>query len=128
MTDPETQLRKAEQARALDVSRHPGALITSQYLERRQEVVAVNKTDLEDILSFDGISAFFSSFGMLFLAGSTWLAVDKILGAGKFELTPVVTACLFGIILGIVFLVAGIFFWIRKRGRINKIFKETIFL
>lgn len=123
--DGDETTRKVAQKNALDVYGRPGATINSTYHERNQDVIAVNKSDLEDILSFDGISAFFGTVGMFFLSGSVWLIVDKGLGTETFVMTPLLGFCFASVIFGVVFLFAGAFMHSKKRGRITQIFNET---
>jgi hypothetical protein len=114
-----------ERKRALDVYKPSGAVITSQYLERRQEIVGVNKNDLEDILGFDGMAALFGSLGMFLLSGASWLMVDKILDQNVFQITPPIAICAVISFAGLVFLGAGAYVHRKKRGRIDRIFNET---
>lgn len=113
------------QQNALDIYGRHGATIQSTYHQRNQDVIAVNKSDLEDILSFDGISAIFGTIGMFFLSGSVWLIADKGLGEPPFIMTPLLGFCFASVVFGFVFLAAGIYMHSKKRGRITQIFKET---
>jgi cytochrome bd-type quinol oxidase subunit 2 len=106
-------------------SPYEGARIKNKYLDRKQEFVAVNKNDLEDILSFDGMSSFFSSVAMFLLAGATWLLIDKISQMQEFEVTSTVQFLGLCIFCGLVSLVPGVYFHLKKRGRIQRIFDET---
>lgn len=115
------QLRK----RALDVYKPPGAVITSQYLERRQEIVGVNRNDLEDILGFDGMAALFGGLGMFLLSGAGWLMIDKVIDQPVFSLTAPIAICAVTSFAGLVFLGAGVYVHQKKRGRIDRIFRET---
>lgn len=119
MTEPKIGVRRSPY-------RDKGAQIQHRYLDRNQEFVAVNKNDLEDILGFDGMAAFFSSVGMFFLAGATWLLVDKITQMSDFQVTVAVAFCFPSIAFGLVNLGAGVFLHLKKRGRIQRIFDETI--
>lgn len=125
MTENEEEKLSAERARALDVFRPSGAVITSQYLERRQELVAVNRNDLEDILGFDGLAAIFGGLGMFLLSGAGWLLVDKLLEQPEFSVTTAIGICAVISFSGVVFLGAGAWIHTKKRSRIDRIFKET---
>lgn len=125
MTDHEGEKLRAEQARALDVYRRSGAMIMHQHLDRRQEVIGVTRDDLEDILSFDGMSAIMAAVGLFFLSGGGWLLVEKWLGKEGFALTPLAAFCFASVIFGLGFLTAGLYFHSKKRGRIKRIFDQT---
>lgn len=124
MSDNEEELRKKEQERALDVYRPSGAVMIPEYLERRQEVVAVNRDDLEDILGFDGMAASFGAIGMFFLSGATWLLIDHLATAETY--TPgLIGICVVSIAAGGGFLAGGAFAHSKKRGRITRIYNQT---
>ena len=125
MTGSEEDRLEAQRSRALDVLKPSGAVITSQYLERRQEIVGVNRNDLEDILGFDGMAATFGGFGMFLLSGAGWLLVDKLVEQPVLSMTPPVVICGVISLAGLVFLGAGIYVHQKKRGRIDRIFQET---
>jgi hypothetical protein len=125
MGENETEKLSAERARALDVYKPTGALLTSEYLERKQELVAVNRNDLEDILGFDGMSAFFGGLGMFLLSGSSWMLVDKITAQDTFKLTTAIGICAVCLVAGVAFMGAGLKLHSMKRGRIKRIFDET---
>ncbi len=102
-----------------------GAQIHTTYLVRRQESVAVNRTDLEDIKEFDGLQAIFSSLGMFFVSGGFWLGVEKVLEQSKITMTPVIFLCAVSILLGAVLFFVGWRMRYRKVSRIERIFDET---
>lgn len=112
-------------ADSVSASPYGGAQIKHRYLDRKQDFVAVNKNDLEDILGFDGVAAFLGALGMFFLAGSTWLLIDKITQMQAFQFTPAVAVCLPSMAFGLINLAVGLYFHRRKRGRIQRIFDET---
>lgn len=85
----------------------------------------MTRDDLEDILGFDGISAFFSGIGLFALSGAVWLLVENTLDEDGFAFDPLMAFCLAAVIFGFVFLGAGIFFHSKKRGRIKRIFDQT---
>ena len=125
MTDPEENARHREQQRALDVYAPSGAMIRNRYLERSQEVVAVNRYDLETIKDFDGRSSRFSAMGIFLMSGAFWLVMDRISAQEKFELTNTIISCIFSIILGIILAYVGFVFGKEKRKSIDRIFDET---
>ena len=125
MIDHEEERRRQEQARAIDIYRASGAVIKHEYLERRQEIVAVNKTDLEDIRTFDSLEQAMQTLGLFLLSGALWLGLDKIMSQPKFELTPVVSFCSASVVFGLLSLVAGLIMRNKKRARISRIFSET---
>lgn len=126
MEENESEKLEQERKRALDVYKPSGAVITSQYLERRQEIIGVNRNDLEDILGFDGMAAAFGSLGMFFVSGAGWLLVDKLLDQTVFAITAPIAICGVMCLAGMAFLLAALYVHSKKRGRINRIFKETV--
>lgn len=124
MSDNEDELRQKEQERALDVYRPVGAVMIPEYLERRQEVVAVNRDDLEDILGFDGMAAAFGAIGMFFLSGATWLLVDHLATAEAYA-AGLIGVCVVSMIAGCGFLGGGAYAHSKKRGRITRIYNQT---
>lgn len=125
MGESETERLEDQRRRALDIHRPVGALVTSEYLERKQEFVAVNRTDLEDILGFDGMAAFFSGLGMFCISGAGWLLIDKVMQQETFAITTPIGVCGTIVLAGLAFLGAGLFLHFKKRGRIERIFRET---
>jgi len=125
MQPNEAEKLQLERDRALDVYKPSGAVVSSEYLERRQEIVGVNRNDLEDIKGFDGMATIFGGLGMFLLSGAGWLLVDKILEQEKFQITPAISVCAVTSFCGAVFLLAGLYVQNRKRGRIDRIFNET---
>jgi len=116
---------EAARSRALDLYRPTGALMTAQYLERKQEVVAVNKSDLEDIMTFDGLQTGLSSLGLFLLSGALWLGLDKALTMDVLSLTPILAICVCSIVGGGVLLTVGVVMGRKKRDKISRIFNET---
>lgn len=123
MTEGYQEPLEAQRSRALDVSRSEGALIQADYLNRRQEYVAVNRNDLEDLKTFDVLSAFLYGCGMFFLSGSVWAGVVKYFERGAFS-NDIVFFLLFAI-CGVIFLVVGHVVSSKKRSRIDRIFGEA---
>jgi len=102
-----------------------GARIKHNYLERQQEIIAVNRNDLEDILSFDGMQSLLSGFGLFLLSGALWLGLDKILSEPSLAFTPELAICGCCVLFGVVFLSFGLYMGAKKRGRITRIYRET---
>lgn len=125
MEPSEAEKLEQQRKRALDVFKPSGAVITARYLERRQEIVGVNRNDLEDILGFDGMAAVFGGLGMFLLSGAGWLLVDRLTQADAVAFTAPIAVLAVTSFTGLVFLAAGIYVHQKKRGRIDRIFKET---
>ena len=125
MVDNADDMLDKEQDRALDVYRPVGALIHSEYLERRQEIVPVNRNDLEDLLGFDAMEAFFGGGGIFLLSGAGWLALEKVMEQTDFVLTPLIAFCGACVVFGLIFLGVAVFMRIKKRHWITRIFQET---
>jgi hypothetical protein len=117
--------RKAEQARSLDIARPSGAMIKHNHLDRQQEVVGVTRDDLEDILGFDGVAAFFGGLGVFLLSGAIWLIAENTFDADGFSIDTLMAFCISCGIFGAASLGAGLFFHAKKRGRIQRIFSQT---
>lgn len=122
--DAETEAREKLQSTALDLFRPTGASMIPEYSQRRQLFVAVNRNDLEDLLSFDTLAGLFVGTGMFCLSGAAWLLVDKALSQ-PFQMTALISFCLASLFFGFVFLIAGFYMHFRKRGRIQSILDET---
>nr|WP_295889404.1 phage holin family protein [uncultured Devosia sp.] len=123
--DHQEGARKLEQQRALDIHKPAGALINHSYLERQQEVVAVNRNDLEDIISFDRMESSLAGLGLFLLSGALWLGIDKLADSSKPEVTPVVVFCACSVVFGALLVGIGYFMGRKKRNRISRIFQET---
>lgn len=102
-----------------------GARITQTYLVRNQECVAVNKTDLDELLTFDAVQQGLLGCGLFLLSGGTWLGIEKGLEQDPFSFTPVISFCFFAGISGAALVVAGFVLWVMRRSKIRKIFSET---
>lgn len=123
--DPEQPKREAAQRRALDVQRPVGALMVPAYQQRTQVFIPVNRNDLEDLRTFDGLSAVFNGVGLFFLSGGLWLGVEKLTDERLISVTPGLVLCGAAVVLGGFFWVAGLVMDSKKRGRITRIFNET---
>src|SRR3712207_1630200 len=84
-----------------------GAVVDTQYLQRRQEYVAVNRNDLEDLRTFDGLEMALFTIGMFFVSGATWLGIDKYYDMGHSGRTPLLFVCCLSVAFGMVMCAAG---------------------
>ena len=108
------------------VSNSPqGATIATKYLARTQEIVGVNRSDLEDILEFDASEVWFGGFGTFLASGAVWLAVEKVLEQEVYQMTPLLWVCLLCVCVGAFLIYQGFKMHGRKRSRIERIFSET---
>lgn len=99
--------------------------MVSEYYSRTQQVIPVNRNDLEDLVTFDGLQFSAMSLGGFFLSGATWLGAEKLLDQEKFAWTPILALCSVSICFGLLALVAGFVLRNNKRRRLNRILKET---
>jgi hypothetical protein len=103
-----------------------GATIERTYLTRQKESVAVDKDELDDLLSLDLISTFFMNAGSFFIAGSAWLGIEKYLDRIPNQpLPPVYWFCVAAFILGLFLIGAGFFHFRLRRGKLKRIFSQT---
>lgn len=107
-----------------------GATISNRYLNREQEIIGVNRTDLEDILAFDRRELRSGGLGLFLFSGSFWLLVPELIQQWKdkdvwFSLTPTVIICALLLVFGLYLLYDGHDIRRLKRGRIDRIFNET---
>ena len=103
----------------------PGARIDHNYLVRKQNVIGVNESDLRELLTFDLVQQVLMGLGVFFLAGSSWLGLEKILEQPEFQLTPLIGACIAFSVCGVILFVVGVVFFLLRRGKIRKIFSEV---
>lgn len=102
-----------------------GAIINQTYLVRNQRSVAVNETDLEELLAFDSIQQGLTGAGIFFASGSTWLAIEKLVEQETFKITGLIGVCGVSAAFGIVLIIAGGVLFHLRRKKIKKIFAET---
>lgn len=102
-----------------------GATITSNYLVREQEVVGVNKSDLEDLLEFDTMATGLGAFGVFLMSGALWLGLEKLFESDSFKITPLLAFCIASVLFGAVSSFVGMRMRNKKRSRIQRIFDET---
>lgn len=104
--------------------RPPGARIDQNYLVRKQNVIGVNENDLRELLTFDLVQQLLMGLGVFFLAGSSWLGLEKILEQPEFQLTPLIGTCIAFSVCGAVLFVVGVVFFLLRRNKVRKIFSE----
>lgn len=125
MTDHEAERRRAEQARALDAHRPSGALIENQYLHRKQEYVAVNKNDLDDILEFDTLANWLTRIGAASFAFGGGLVTDKLPDLVAIKQSHLFPLGIAFAVFGVVLFGIGLIMQRKKSTRIERIFNET---
>lgn len=123
------QNKTSEAPRPAVQATQQGALMHNTYLQRRQEFVSVNKTDLEDIRDFDWSERKFSGMGLFFLSGGLWLGAEKTLESyelsGGFEMSSTLWLCVICVAVGGFLVLQGITMASKKTDRIQRIFDET---
>lgn len=102
-----------------------GAKIAQTYLTRRQRVVAVNESDLRELLTIDTLQQSLTVIGIFMLSGSLWLGIEKILEQEVFEFTALIALCSAASIFGAILVVVGVVLFKMRRQRVRKIFSET---
>lgn len=108
-----------------------GAKIQHNYLIRRQETLAVNKNDLEELMTFDCLTVFLSGLGSFFLSGATWLGLDKTLGqypleqGATFQFTMTIGFCSLAGIFGAALLLCGFVIWFMRMVKVRRMINET---
>lgn len=85
----------------------------------------MNRHDLEDLMTFDGLELGFGAIGAFLLSGGAWLGVEKWLDQTEFHWTPLLVACALSAAFGAIFVGAATIMRWKKRGRIKRIFEET---
>jgi hypothetical protein len=125
MTDVKTTSTKSKPFAQKTIATSTGARVENTYLVRKQEIVGVNKHDLEDLKDIDGIQSFFSNIGMFFLAGAFWVGVENAFDEEGFLWTPLMIGCTLCVAFGLVFVLVGWHMRRRKIGKITRIFGEV---
>jgi hypothetical protein len=115
---------REEQSRALK-PRASGAVIENTYLQRRQEYIAVNRNDLEDLRVFDALESWLFAVGMFFVSGATWLGVDKYFDTGHSARVLLLCVCILSVVFGGVMCGVALVMRVKKKERIDRIFAET---
>ena len=100
-------------------------MIRHQALDRFQEVVAVNRSDLESIREFDGATTGFGGVGTFLFGGGLWLGIDKFSDWDNGPFPVILVVCVAICVVGLVFLGVGAYFASKKRSCIDRIFNET---
>lgn len=103
----------------------PGAQISQTYLRRRQRVIAMNETDLHELLTFDGLQQALAGAGIFMLSGGLWLGIEKTLEQEVLELTALIGVCIASSFCGLILTGAGAVLFFMRRRKIKKIFSET---
>lgn len=125
MIDNGEEARKREQNRALDISKPTGAMIKHNYLNRVQDVIGVNRSDLEDILNSGSIEPFLFNFGIAALSGSLPLGISKLLSQKEFNFTALIAICACFTIFGIITLYCGFQMKKKRKSKIDILFEEA---
>ena len=102
-----------------------GATFETSYLKRKQEVVPVTRSDLDDLIEFDSSELAFGGFGMFLLSGAVWLAAEKLLEQKQFGMNPLLWLCLLCVVVGIFLVIQAWRMHYRKIKRITRIYSET---
>ena len=102
-----------------------GAVVQTEYLQRRQEYVAVNRHDLDDLKTFDALEMWLFTTGMFFMSGATWLGIDKFYDTAHSGRAALLIACCLSVAFGAVLCVVGFVMRRKKRQRIDRIFSES---
>jgi len=97
-------------------------MIVHTPLIRRQQILAVQRSDLENIRNFGGTGSKFSTAGMFFLNGGLWLGVDKITSWFEGPSPAIIWICGFSVLLGIVLCGVVAIFSRNKSDFITQIF------
>lgn len=102
-----------------------GASIQQVYLVRKQRTVAVNETDLEELLSFEILQQGLMGVGLFLVSGALWLGIEKLLEQDSLVLTPLLSLCIASTVAGITLFIAGACIFIMRRKKVRKIFSEV---
>ena len=105
-----------------------GAVFNTEYLERTQKVIPVNKNDLDTIMHFDLQGSVSTAIGIFLMSGAAWLGGEKVLeqlDKPEFHWTNVIVFCAACFLFGLYCLGNGLWSHHKKRRRIMDIFKET---
>lgn len=121
MTEHESEKRRAEQRRALQVNPE-GARVDAIYIHRQQEYVSVSRTDLSDFMELDTVTLVLWSSGGFFFSGATWLFIQHIFDVGQIGSEGLF--CLLSMAFGAALGFAGWRMHKMKRRRIEAVFKR----
>ncbi|GEM_PF-2814425 len=105
-----------------------GAQINQTYIKRTQKCIAVNKSDLEENLTFGALESCLKGFGLFFLSGALWLGIEEvfeILAIEDWIFTPTILFCALAAIFGAVLLGCGVVVGSLRKKKITAIFNET---
>lgn len=115
----------AGSAQSLPVINQTGATLQNHYYERIQDVLPVNRNDLEDLLDFDATAVKFGAFGMFWVSGAFWILIEQFLTQKEFAMTTLTWFCGLCIVIGVFLAYQGREMHKKKRNRIERIFRET---
>lgn len=121
MEGNEEAIRRDKQRRYLQVD---GARIDPTYHSRKTDIVPVNRSDLTELLQFDGLELNLIGLGQFCLAGGFWIFVERFF-AVNFVFDGVAGICLMSSVFGVIFLGIGHRIRSIKQGKIEQIFKES---
>ena len=102
-----------------------GATVDTRYLQRIQEVVAVNRNDLEDLLDYDTSALSFGGFGLSLISGAAFILVEQWFSQSEGGVNTLMKVCLGLLSIGVFLAWQGKKMHDKKRGRIERIFRET---
>jgi RsiW-degrading membrane proteinase PrsW (M82 family) len=100
MTDHEAESREKQQSRSIDVYKPSGAVLESQYFPRKQKVIAITETELDDIAMLNRVENSLQHLGLFLLSGSTWLGIEKFFTTSKPFENNLFFVCICTFILG----------------------------
>ena len=113
-------------AGTLPLVNNTGATFNTEHLIRNQQVVAVNRNELEDILAFDASALNFGGLGTFFASGGSWLFLEGFFTLGKGAAwTPLMWVCALSVVVGLFLFAQASIMHKRKRSKIERIFAET---
>ena len=109
----------------LPVINQTGATVSTRYLERVQEVVAVNRNDLEDLLDYDTSALSFGGVGLSLISGAAFILLEQLFSQPEPALNTLMKFCVGLLLIGAFLLWQGKKMHDKKRNRIDRIFRET---
>lgn len=122
---PDANAVTTQKKSSLPDGNQAGATLDTRYLQRVQEVVAVNRNDLEDLLDYDTSALSFGGLGITLLSGAGFILVEQWLTSATGKVNPLMQVCLVLVFFGCFLLWQGKKMHDKKRNRIERIFRET---
>ena len=95
------------------------------YLQRKQEVVGVNRNDLEDLLEYDTSALSFGGLGLTLVSGGGFVLLEQWFSSPEGDVNHLMQVCFILVAFGFFLLWQGKRMHSRKRNRIERIFRET---